>query len=179
VRLAAPAEGTRPLSDRVKESLFGALESAGVVGDGRSFLDLFAGSGAAGIDALSRGSARAMFVEVDADACRVIEQNLRNARVSGGKVTRSDVARILAGPSERPFDAVLVDPPYESELLGPTLESLGRPDGGWLTPEAIVVAKHFWRDAPGPQIGRLERYRERRFGETMLTFYRYAPAAEI
>jgi 16S rRNA (guanine966-N2)-methyltransferase len=167
-RLAAPGEGTRPLTDRVKESLFGALESEGVVGPGKSFLDLFAGSGAGGIEALSRGSSRAVFVEKDAGAARVIGRNLERASLAGGTVVRQSVARFLAGAGEG-FDAVLVDPPYASEELAQALAALG---SGWLNADAVVVAKHFWRDAPPPQVGPLERYRERRFGETMLTFYR-------
>jgi 16S rRNA G966 N2-methylase RsmD len=73
-----------------------------------------------------------------------------------------------------PFDAVLVDPPYGSDLLDDALWALAQP--GWLTRDAIVVAKHFWRDAPPAQVGDLERFRERRFGETMLSFYRRADA---
>jgi 16S rRNA (guanine966-N2)-methyltransferase len=167
IRLAAPGEGTRPLSDRVKESLFGALEAEGVVGEGRVFLDLFAGSGAAGIEALSRGSDRAVFVEHDAAACRVIEANLARAHLSGGQVVRTTASRFLEGEPAR-FDAVLLDPPYGSDLLGPALDVLEP----WLIDGAVVVAKHFWRDAPPAQIGKLARYRERRFGETMLSFYR-------
>lgn len=175
IRLVAPGEGTRPLSDRVKESLFGALQAEGVVGRGRSFLDLFAGSGAAGIEALSRGCLRAVFVEQDAPACRVIEDNLRRAHLEEGKVIRSDAVTFLGRDAVRnggPFDCCLIDPPYADDLLVPTLTLLADPARGWLAPPAVVIAKHFWRDAPAAQIGSLERYRERRFGETMLGFYR-------
>jgi 16S rRNA (guanine966-N2)-methyltransferase len=175
IRLVAPGEGTRPLSDRVKESLFGALEADGVVGRERLFLDLFAGSGAAGIEALSRRSARAVFVEEDKAACRVIEDNLRRAHLDGGKVVRSDVASFLGRNSAAngaPFDCCLLDPPYAGDLLGPALEMLAEPARNWLAPDAVVVAKHFWRDAPAAQLGSLERYRERRFGETALSLYR-------
>lgn len=178
IRLQAPGVGTRPLSDRVKESLFGALEAEGVVGQGRAFLDLFAGSGAAGIEALSRGSDRAVFVEQDAAATRVIEANLGRARLAGGTVDRSDVLRFLARAAPGAFDAVLVDPPYAGELVAPTLELLVEPSWGGLTDRAVVVAKHFWRDVPPAQVGALARYRERRFGETMLTFYRFASESE-
>ncbi|MDP9244897.1 MAG: 16S rRNA (guanine(966)-N(2))-methyltransferase RsmD [Chloroflexota bacterium] len=177
IRLTAPGEGTRPLADRVKESLFGALEAEGVVGRDTAFLDLFAGSGAAGIEALSRRSARAVFVEEDGAACRVIEDNLRRAHLEEGKVIRCDVATFLGRDAVRngaPFDCCLLDPPYAGDLLVPTLELLADPARGWLAPASVVIAKHFWRDAPAPQIGTLERYRERRFGETMLSFYRDA-----
>lgn len=178
IRLAAPGEGTRPLSDRVKESLFGALEAEGVIGRDRAFLDLYAGSGAAGIEALSRGCAHGVFVEEDAAACRVIEDNLRRAHVEGGKVVRSDVVTFLRRDAERngaPYQCCLLDPPYARDLLEPALELLADPVRGWLAENAVVVAKHFWRDAPAAQIGKLERYRERRFGETMLGFYRDVP----
>jgi 16S rRNA (guanine966-N2)-methyltransferase len=175
IRLVAPGEGTRPLSDRVKESLFGTLQADGAVGRDRAFLDLFAGSGAAGIEALSRGCASAVLVEEDAAACRVIEDNLRRAHLDGGRVVRSDVATFLRRDAARngaPFHCCLLDPPYASDLLGPALEFLADPARGWLAAGAIVIAKHFWRDALAPQTGSLERYRERRFGETMLSFYR-------
>jgi len=182
VRLAAPGEGTRPLADRVKESLFGALESEGVIGKGTAFLDLFAGSGAAGIEALSRGSDRATLVEHDAGSCRVIGENLRRAHLDGGKVVRGEVARFLAGDplaAGAPFDVALIDPPYAANELEATLSALADPARGWLAPESVVVAKHFWRDAPAPEIGELRRYRERRFGETMLSFYRLEARVEV
>jgi 16S rRNA (guanine966-N2)-methyltransferase len=175
VRLAAPGEGTRPLSDRVKESLFGALEAEGVVGADRAFLDLFAGSGAGGIEALSRGAERAVFVETDDGACRVIAANLARTRLTGGNVVQADALKFLArapAANGAPFDAVILDPPYGSDLIGPALAGLAEAGRDWLRDGAVVVAKHFWRDAPAAQIGILERYRERRFGETMLSFYR-------
>ncbi len=176
VRLTAPGEGTRPLADRVKETLFAILEPdlRGV-----SFLDLFAGSGAAGIEALSRGAARAVFVERDGASARVIGENLRRASLlDEGHVVRADVASWLAGEGRRlgPFGVVVLDPPYaDSEVLQVALERLPP----LLAPGARVVAKHFWRHRPGERIGLLASERERRFGETALTFYRLVgPDAE-
>jgi 16S rRNA (guanine966-N2)-methyltransferase len=163
------------LSDRVKQALFGALESAGVLRRDGAFLDLFAGSGAAGIEALSRGAGRAVFVEQDSSACAVITANLQRARMPGGKVVRADVLSFLDTDPVScggPFSACVADPPYAQPLLGPALDRLGDDRRGWLTDGAIVVTKHFWRDAPPPSAGELVAYRERRFGETMLTFYR-------
>ena len=171
VRLRAPGPGTRPLSDRVKQTLFAILEPDL---DGAAFLDLFAGSGAAGIEALSRGAASATFVEKDQGAAAVIDANLRASGLAGpnASVVRWDVVRWLGEAQTIPFDAVLVDPPYaETELLGRVLAILGRPDAP-LSPGARVVAKHFWRDRPQQQIGMLAAERDRRFGETALTFYR-------
>jgi 16S rRNA (guanine(966)-N(2))-methyltransferase RsmD len=171
IRLAAPGTGTRPLTDRVKQTLFAMLEpelrDAVVV-------DLYAGSGAGAIEALSRGAARAILVEKDAGACRVVAENLRRTRLeAAARVVRRDVIAWLAEPggasADAPFDLVLVDPPYADstglvralELVGPHVR-----DGG------VVVAKHFWRDAPPARVGMLASERERRFGETALTFYR-------
>jgi 16S rRNA (guanine966-N2)-methyltransferase len=177
LRLLAPGPATRPLADRVKETLFAILEP-----DlrGAAILDLFAGSGAAGIEALSRGATSATFVDRDATAARVIEDNLRRAHLSGGRVERADVGGWLAshGRADEPFDIVIVDPPYaDAAVLAATLAQLGDPASGLLAPRARVVAKHFWRDRPEAVVGLLASERERRFGETALTFYRRAAEA--
>lgn len=174
VRLRAPGSGTRPLADRVKQTLFAILEPDL---DGARVLDLFAGSGAGGIEALSRGAASAVFVEKDPAAASVIEANLRAAALAGpgAQVVRADALAWLGRPSSLaggPFDVVLVDPPYaETDLLARVLAALGAA-GALLTPGARVVAKHFWRDRPPDRIGLLASERDRRFGETALTFYR-------
>jgi len=172
VRLRAPGPGTRPLSDRVKQTLFAILEPE--IPDAR-FLDLFAGSGAAGIEALSRGAAAATFVEKDQGAAAVIDSNLKATALAGSaaSIVRWDVVRWLDEPhSGESFDLVVVDPPYaETELLSRVLERLGAPDAP-LTKGARVVAKHFWRDRPPDRVGMLAAERDRRFGETALTFYR-------
>jgi 16S rRNA (guanine966-N2)-methyltransferase len=173
VRLRAPGAGTRPLADRVKQTLFAILEPDL---PGARVLDLFAGSGAAGIEALSRGAASAVFVERDAGAAAVIEANLRATSLAGpgAMVVRADAVTWLGRPTspDPPFDLVIIDPPYaETDLLIRTLEVLGAADAP-LTPDARVVAKHFWRDRPPDRIGLLASERDRRFGETALTFYR-------
>jgi 16S rRNA (guanine(966)-N(2))-methyltransferase RsmD len=171
LRLEAPRGGVvRPLSDRVKESLFGALEADGALAG--PFLDLYAGSGAGGIEALSRGAPTATFVERDDRACAVIRANLARARLAGGTVIGDDVGRYLTrarDPDAAQFTAVLVDPPYGDETLGRTLAALA--SGGWLAHPGVVVAKHFWRDDPPERIGSLRRRRQKRFGETVLSFY--------
>jgi 16S rRNA (guanine966-N2)-methyltransferase len=172
IRLVAPGPGTRPLSDRVKQTLFAILEPEL---SGARVLDLFAGSGAAGIEALSRGAAAATFVESDPAALIVIRENLARAHVADrGRAVRADVVGWLTGDSRAagPFDFVFVDPPYnQPAVLVRVLEMLGNgPD--LLSPNARVVAKHFWRDRPPESVGLLASDRERRFGETALTFYR-------
>jgi len=180
VRLAAPGPGTRPLTDRVKQTLFGILEPEL---EAAAILDLFAGSGAGGIEALSRGAASALFVERDPGAVRVIAENLRRTDLeAAATIVRRDALAWLAaaagdaddGEGTR-FDIVLVDPPYADtgslvrvlEMVGPVVR-----EGG------VVVSKHFWRDAPPALIGLLASERERRFGETALTFYRRTGSQE-
>ncbi len=173
VRLRAPGPGTRPLSDRVKQTLFAILDP-GL--DGARVLDLFAGSGAAGIEALSRGAAAAVFIEKDQGAVATIKANLGATRLAGpaATVVRSEVLAWLARTDEgrASFDLVVADPPYaDVELLRRTLDALGARDAP-LAPDARIVAKHFWRDRPPERIGMLAAERDRRFGETALTFYR-------
>jgi 16S rRNA (guanine(966)-N(2))-methyltransferase RsmD len=172
VRLAAPGPGTRPIGDRVKQTLFAVLEPEL---DGARVLDLFAGSGAGGIEALSRGAAHAVFLEKDGGACRVIAENLRRTELAEkATVVRRDVAAWLADTTggagaQDKFDIVLADPPYaDTDALVHALQ-LVEP---YLAPDGVVVAKHFWRDAPPAQVGLLASVRDRRFGETALTFYR-------
>lgn len=174
VRLRAPGAGTRPFSDRVKQTLFAILEPEL---DGARVLDLFAGSGAAGIEALSRGAASAVFVERDSGAAAVIEANIAASRLAGPAaiVVRSEVVAWLergGAAAHGPFDVVLADPPYaDVDLLHRTLEALGAADAP-LAAGARVVAKHFWRDRPPGRVGMLATERDRRFGESALTFYR-------
>ena len=173
MRLEGPrGGGTRPLTDRVKESLFGALEAEGAL-DG-PFLDLFAGTGAGGIEALSRGASAAIFVEHDGPNCQLIGANLRRAKLDGGRVVRADVVaylRNLRKETDGPFAAALLDPPYTNPILVTALELLGDPARDWLVPGATVAVKHFWRDEPADDVGLLAKERVKRFGETALSFY--------
>lgn len=175
--LASPGEGTRPIGDRVKETLFAILEP--VIRD-RSFLDLFAGSGAAGIEALSRGAREAVFVERDANALKTIERNLEATGFAGpnARIARSQVGTWFNSGSKAgaPFAAVLIDPPYDlPELLEAALESISAAGpGGILETDGVAVAKHFSKTPPPARIGLLRSARERRFGETTLTFLRWA-----
>ena len=175
-RLAAPGPGTRPLGDRAKQVLFAILEPDLA---GSAVLDCCAGSGAAGIEALSRGAARAVLVERDAGACRTIDANLsRTGLSSRASVMRTDVLGYLAGRAavDGPFDIVVVDPPYaEADLRGRILEVLGG-SGAPLRAGGRIVISGPWRDPPPAQAGLLRSERERRVGETLLTFYRRVAA---
>jgi 16S rRNA (guanine966-N2)-methyltransferase len=179
VRLAAPGAGTRPLADRVKQAVFGALEL--VLADA-AILDLCAGSGAAAIEALSRGASRAVLVERDPGTCRVILENLRRAGVSDrARVVRADALAYVRGPAaaDGPFDVVVLDPPYaEAQLREACLLGLGAPDGP-LGPDAVVVATGFGKLPPPQSAGLLRSTRERRFGETLVVFYRRAAAEDV
>ena len=164
VPLVAPRDrGTRPITDRVKETLFAILGDR--VPHAR-VLDLYAGTGAIGIEALSRGAASADFVERGRSALEALRANLRAARVEPqARVHATDVARFLEFPPEAPWDLVVLDPPYEQRAIVAPLMALVP----HLAPGATVVLKHFWRGDP-PRIDRLPVARQRRFGETMLTF---------
>lgn len=179
LRLQAPGAGTRPFSDKVKQALFSMTEAEREDVWEQPMLDLFAGSGAAGIEALSRGAPAAVLVEKDGRAVAVIRRNLEHTRLAPDAIVlRRDVLGYLAAGavSPAPFGCVVLDPPYaQSDDLLAALEQLGRADAGWLDGEAVVSAKHFWKDAPPDRIGQLVRIRERRFGETALSVYRRGP----
>ncbi len=180
LRLEAPGPGTRPLSDKVKQALFSMIEAEREDVWERPMLDLFAGSGAAGIEALSRGASAAVLVEKDGRAAAVIRRNLQRTDLArDARVVRRDVLAFLSAVTsvaEVPFGCVLLDPPYpQSADLLAALTHLGERDSGWLDAAAVVVAKHFWKDSPPERCGLLVRVRERRFGETALSVYRQAP----
>ncbi|HLE59420.1 MAG TPA: 16S rRNA (guanine(966)-N(2))-methyltransferase RsmD [Candidatus Limnocylindria bacterium] len=162
--LRAPRGGaTRPITDRVKETLFGILADRVL---GARVLDLYAGSGSIGIEALSRGAAWCTFVEQDHAAAAVLRDNLRRTGLEDRATVRtSKVERFLSGPGIGPVDLVVLDPPYLQHAI---LEPLTRLVP-LLEPRATVVVKHHWRtDLALPDA--LATWRERRFGETALTF---------
>jgi 16S rRNA (guanine966-N2)-methyltransferase len=164
VPLAAPRDrGTRPITDRVKETLF-AIVGERVV-DARG-IDLYAGSGAIGIEALSRGAAHVTFVERGHASLDAIRHNLeRTGLAADASVQAREVLPFLAGPVGERFDLAFLDPPYGERAILAPLERLVP----HLAPGAQVVIKHFWRTEV-PAVEGLVHVRERRFGETALTF---------
>ena len=120
--------GVRPTPDRVRETLFNWLQQRVA---GSHCLDLFAGSGALGLEALSRGAAEAVFVDVDPAVTRYLLERLRDFRCDRGRVVRSDAARYLDGPVQA-FDLVFLDPPFDAAVLPDVCARLER--GGWLAP---------------------------------------------
>ncbi|PXY28318.1 16S rRNA (guanine(966)-N(2))-methyltransferase RsmD [Prauserella muralis] len=170
-RLKVPPRGTRPTSERVREALFNALDVAGELAGAR-VLDLFAGSGALGLEALSRGAADAVFVESDRRAVEVLRGNVA-ALGLGGTVRPGRAEAVLAGPPGEPFDLVLADPPYglgEDALAGVLAALAG---GGWLAEGALVVLERAMRDGEPPWPDGLRPLRVRRYGDTGLFWAEY------
>lgn len=185
-RLAVPPAGTRPTSDRVREALFSALEhDPGLAGV--DVLDLCAGSGALGIEALSRGARYALFVESDRRAAAVLRRNLADLGLAGGpgnhaeiraEVRAATVGVVLARPADRAYQVVLADPPYDvpAATVSGWLADADR--NGWLAPEAaVVVERRRERRGPGfafPEV--ISGTGERRYGDTVLHVgVRYRP----
>jgi 16S rRNA (guanine966-N2)-methyltransferase len=157
---APPGRGTRPTSDRVRENVFNILGPV----DDAVVLDLYAGSGAMGLEALSRGAAQAVFVERDPDALRAIERNLDKLRLRG-TVLRQDAVAVLARES-RKYDLVFVDPPYD---MYPDLEpQLARYLPPVLSDNAVVVVETDARVEPSLP---LEQRTSRKYGSARVTVY--------
>jgi 16S rRNA (guanine966-N2)-methyltransferase len=172
--LVAPKGGAaRPTTDRVKESLFGALGPDRLID--ASVLDLYAGSGALAIEALSRGAARAVLVERDHAAVTAIRRNLATTRLRGqARVQASTVATFLAGkpPAERPFDLVFLDPPY-AVTPGELARVLsGLAGTGWLAEDATVVVERPSGAGTAPAPEAWKATWERAYGDTLVTVLR-------
>ena len=148
----APAgEGTRPTTDRVREALFSSLYSLRGGFEGAAVLDAFAGSGALGIEALSRGAGRAVFFERSDKAASVLKRNIANCKLDAkqASVMRRDVLAQPPTAVQGPFDLVFLDPPYafEAKRVLKMVEAMRA--SGALAPEAIVVYEHAFEDAAG------------------------------
>lgn len=169
-RLQAPVwAGLRPTSDRLKETLFDVL--GGVVDDAR-VLDGFAGSGALGIEALSRGARSVTFVERDRRALALIEANLAHCGIVTGCVMIRDgfVGAVCGLPADQRFDLVLLDPPYEQS----DLDAVFAAAGGHLDPRGVLVLEHARRRGVPGRVAALTRYRTVTAGDSALAFYRPA-----
>jgi 16S rRNA (guanine966-N2)-methyltransferase len=170
-RLSVPPSGVRPTGDRAREGLFNSLGTLLDL-EGATVLDLYAGSGALGLEALSRGAAAVVLVENAPRVLPVLKKNVAAVGLPGGRVVAGSVPAVVAGPPLGRFDLVLADPPYATplaEVLG-VLSALV--DGGWLAPSGVVVVERSSREEafawPTPLIG----LRERRYGEAMLRYGR-------
>jgi 16S rRNA (guanine966-N2)-methyltransferase len=171
-RLATlPGDTTRPTTDRVRESLFSSLESAFGGLSGLRVLDLFAGSGALGLEAASRGAAAVDLVEKDARAATVVQRNVATVRAPGVRVHRVTAERFVASAPSAPYDLVLLDPPYALPhlALADVLAALKAP--GWLADDALVVVERSSRDSFTWPDG-FEAVRDKTYGETRLWYGR-------
>ena len=176
-RLKAPRGlDTRPTAARVRQTLFDILAARL---PGCRFLDAFAGSGAVGLEALSRGAALVVFVESAAGAVAALRANADALARAGGnvRVLRQDARVALAALADagESFDVIYVDPPYASDLYEKALEQAGRK--GLLGEDGVVVAEHFHKRTLPERIGALARTREVRVGDHRLSFYRRQESA--
>ena len=170
-RLKVPPSGVRPTGDRAREGLFNSLTTL-VDLDGAAVLDLYSGSGALGLEALSRGAAQVVFVESGPRVLPVLRANVEAVGLPGARVVAGSVPAVVAGPPLARFDVVLADPPYAtpvSEILR-VLGSLA--DGGWLAPGAVVVVERSSREEPWEWPTPLAGVRDRRYGEALLRYGR-------
>jgi 16S rRNA (guanine966-N2)-methyltransferase len=169
-RLVMPAgAGTRPTSDRTREGLFSTLTS--LLGDlnGRPFLDLYAGSGAVGLEAASRGARPVALVERDQGALRALRSNVADLGLAEVSVHPVAVARFLTGEPAQSFDVVFADPPY-ADPIDAVLARLV--DGGWLTRDAVVCVERATRGHQPAWPAGIEGLRSRRYGDSTLWYGR-------
>ena len=176
-RLAVPPRGTRPTSDRVREALFSSLESAwiaaGTTWSEVPVLDLYAGSGALGLEALSRGSPSAVLVERDRAAVATLRANVASAGLAGARVVPRDVGRLADAASPAPpARLVLADPPYEVPAGSLAAVLLALHAAAWIADDAVVVVERPARDAASPLPATWPEGRQRGYGDTVLWYGR-------
>ncbi len=162
---------TRPTSDRTREGLFATVEAIRAGLHGAAVLDLYAGSGAVGLEALSRGAADVLLVESDGRAAQVIRQNIALVGLPGARLVSDRVERVLRrGPDGVPRDFVFADPPYavSDDELGQVLAALL--DQGWLAPGALIALERSTRSGPPTWPLGYEYDRSRRYGEATLWY---------
>lgn len=164
-RLRVPEQGTRPTSERVREALFSALD-ARIDLDGARVLDLYAGSGALGLEALSRGAGYVMLVESNARAAAVVRANVAEVGLPGAVVTTAPAAAVVAGTPDGEYDIVLLDPPYAlaPSEIGAVLTDLAAK--GWVGEGSLVVVERATRSPETVWPDGFEVERTRKYGDT-------------
>ncbi len=176
-RLRTPSgEATRPTSDRVREALFSALEADLGSLSGLRFLDLYAGSGAVGLEARSRGARSVTAVESQRATARLVQDNAVALGLDDVEVLARPVARVLAQPPGAPYDVVFADPPYPLENLQLDAALTLLVANAWLAAEALLVVERSTRSVEPAWPTGLVRERERKYGETVLWYVRADPA---
>ncbi|HSE70785.1 MAG TPA: 16S rRNA (guanine(966)-N(2))-methyltransferase RsmD [Nocardioidaceae bacterium] len=170
-RLKTPGgDNTRPTSDRVREAMFSAIDAGFGSLAGLRFLDLYAGSGAVGLEAMSRGAGAVTLVEQDRRTAGLIRENIRTLRFASAEVVNAPVSRVLAQPPRAPYDVVFLDPPYALPVEEVRADLSALATHGWLLDDALVVVERSSRD---PDLGWPEGFvaeRSRRYGETTLWY---------
>jgi 16S rRNA (guanine966-N2)-methyltransferase len=166
-RIAVPPRGTRPTTDRVRESLFNIVTARRDL-TGLSVLDLYAGSGALGLEALSRGATSALFVESDHRAAAVLADNIASLGLSGATARRAPVSAVLAAGAPAPVDLVLADPPYGvgAKEVEAVLEALITHD--WVREGTVVVVERAVSGAPLSWPAGWDPWQQRVYGDTRL-----------
>jgi 16S rRNA (guanine966-N2)-methyltransferase len=180
-RLAVPpGTGTRPTSDRAREGLFSTWQSLlGGPLDGERVLDLYAGSGAVGLEALSRGASHTLLVEADTRAAKIVRENVKNLGLPGAEVRAGKAEQVLkTAPPAEPFDLVFLDPPYAvtDNDLREILLTLRTE--GWLAEEALVTVERSTRGGEFRWPDGFEALRSRRYGEGTFWYGRAASTCE-
>ncbi|HET9769338.1 MAG TPA: 16S rRNA (guanine(966)-N(2))-methyltransferase RsmD [Acidimicrobiia bacterium] len=180
-RLAVPpGHGTRPTSDRAREGLFSTWQSLlGGPLDGERVLDLYAGSGAVGLEALSRGASHTLLVEADARAARTVRENVKSLGLPGAEVRTGKAEQIIhTAPPSQPYGIAFLDPPYAvpDDDLREILLTLRTE--GWLTADALVTVERSTRGGTFPWPEGFEALRARRYGEGTFWYGRAASTCE-
>ncbi|MBX6767888.1 MAG: 16S rRNA (guanine(966)-N(2))-methyltransferase RsmD [Actinomadura rubrobrunea] len=172
-RLAVPpGRDTRPTSDRAREGLFSTIGALLGSLEGLRVADLYAGSGAVGLEALSRGAAHALLVESHPRAVKVIRQNAAALGLPGARVCADRVERVVRRPPEEPYDLIFADPPYalSDDAVTALLETLR--DQHWAAPDALIVIERSVRGAPPQWPDGYVAVRDRRYGEAVFWYGR-------
>ena len=171
-RLKVPRTGVRPTGDRAREALFNGLSHL-VDLRGAMVLDLYAGSGALGLEALSRGAAGVVFVENGQGVLPVLKENLAAVGLPGGRVVKGSVPTVVGGAPPARFDVVLLDPPYATPVEEVLTVLRALVSGDWLAPEAVLVVERSSREEPWEWPTPLIGLRDRRYGEAQLRYGRF------
>jgi 16S rRNA (guanine(966)-N(2))-methyltransferase RsmD len=170
---SVPGDVTRPITDRVKEALFNIIRPDIL---GASFLDLFAGTGSVGIEALSRGAGFVRFIDKHAAAIRTIQQNLAETGLSvNAEVLQGDAFRHLSHKPDRAFDYVFIAPPQYQGLWKQALHALDT-NPEWLVEDAWVIVQVDPKEIEPVSVSNLDEFDRRRYGNTALIFYERKPA---
>ncbi len=170
-----PGDSTRPIMDRVKEALFSILGNDII---DSCFLDLFAGTGSVGIEALSRGAKYVEFLDRERKAIQTIHNNLKTTKLGqNARVLQRDAFSYLKRPPNTPFDMIFVAPPQYKDLWSKTLQALNN-QPTWLTPYTQVIVQIDPKEEHDLELDNLQEFDRRKYGKTLLLFFEATPKDE-